>query len=605
MKSRLPLWAAAAAVIAAWAWAGLLGVYHIAGRASALDRAEAVFADWRLLIAGPRPAPPDVTIVALDDATVAAAGGYPVSRRSLAELIRAIAAGGARVVALDLLLVDSTEADRELARALESLPVVIASAGLFGPDETGRPAVPKTSGEIGPRPEFAAAASVGLANIAADAGGTPRHLPLVFETTEGLAPSFVLQAVSLFLGDAVPLVPGGARVAGEVRPMDIAWHLPLRYYGAHGTLRTISAQSLLDGAEAGLDGQLVLLGATATAVGDRFSVPFDQVMPGVEVLATGIANLLHGSQLVRGGRVRRLDAAVTLALAACGVLAVSLLPLAAGSTVFLGLLAGWAAAAALLFGNGYWFSLALPLAGAVPPVLCLMLVRQMFDRRQAKLQVMARQALGLFHAPALSRRIADDPAFLKSPRAQDAAILFVDLGGFTGTSERLGPAATRDLLKVFHQLVVEEAEQLGGVVLDFMGDGAMIGFGIPDPGAEDAEQALRASFGLASRIRSWIAGSPECQSLKGMRVGVHCGPIILSRLGHERQQQISASGDCVNVASRLMEVGKAHGAAITASSRLLSRAGRTAADLPRPDVTKPVKIRGRRGDIEVVMWMPA
>nr|WP_254604307.1 adenylate/guanylate cyclase domain-containing protein [Leisingera sp. ANG59] len=294
-----------------------------------------------------------------------------------------------------------------------------------------------------------------------------------------------------------------------------------------------------------------------------------------------------------------------MALAACGVLAVSLLPLAVGSTVFLSLLAGWAAAAALLFGNGYWFSLALPLAGAVPPVLCLMLVRQMFDRRQAKLQVMARQALGLFHAPALSRRIADDPGFLKSPRAQDAAILFVDLGGFTGTSERLGPAATRDLLKAFHQLVVEEADRLGGVVLDFMGDGAMIGFGIPDPGAEDAEQALRASFGLASRIRSWIADSPECASLKGMRVGVHCGPIILSRLGHERQQQISASGDCVNVASRLMEVGKAHGAAITASSRLLSRAGRTASDLPRPDVTKPVKIRGRRGDIEVVMWMPA
>jgi len=605
MKSRLPLWGAAVAMIAAWAWAGLLGADHIAGRASALGRAEAVFADWRLLIAGPRPAPRNVTIVALDDATVAAAGGYPVDRSALADLIRAIAADGAKVVALDLLLVDETKADGELVKALESLPVVIASAGLFGPDEAGRSAVPKTSGEIRPRPEFAAAASVGLANIVTDAGGTPRHLPLVFETTQGLAPSFVLQAVSLFLGDAVPLVPGGARVAGKVRPMDIAWHLPLRYFGPRGTIRTISAQSLLDGSGAGLAGQLVLLGATATAVGDRFSVPFDQVMPGVEVLATGIANLLHGSHLVRDSRVRRLDVAVTLALAACGVLAVSLLPLAAGSMVFLGLLAGWVVAAAILFGNGYWFSLALPLAGAVPPVLCLMLVRQMFDRRQAKLQVVARQALGLFHAPALSRRIADDPVFLQSPRAQDAAIMFVDLAGFTGTSERLGPAATRDLLKEFHQLVVEEADQLGGVVLDFMGDGAMIGFGIPDPGTEDAGQALRASFRLAVRIRSWIEGSPQGASLEGVRVGVHCGRIILSRLGHERQQQISATGDCVNVASRLMEVGKAHGAVVTASSRLVSRAGRAAAELPGSDVTKSVKIRGRSGDIEVMMWVTA
>jgi hypothetical protein len=38
----------------------------------------------------------------------------------------------------------------------------------------------------------------------------------------------------------------------------------------------------------------------------------------------------------------------------------------------------------------------------------------------------------------------------------------------------------------------------------------------------------------------------------GVRIGGHIGPVVVSRFGHSSHQQITAAGDTVNVASRLM-----------------------------------------------------
>jgi adenylate cyclase len=604
--SRLPLRVVLAAMIAGGAWAGWFDLQHIGGRASVLDRAESMFVDLRILAFGPRPSPLDVAIVAIDDETVAAAGGYPLDRSRLAALVRGIGEAGARALAVDLLFVDTTgrTADRDLADALGSLPAVIAGAGMFEGANWPTSRIPGTAGELLPRPVFTDAAVVGLVNIATDAGGTPRHMPLVFMTSTGPMPSFGLQAAGLFAGSTPSLTHEGVRIAGVVRRLDLGWHLPLRYYGPRGTVKTVSGQAVLDGAgtNSSLEGRLVLLGATATAIGDRFSTPFDPVLPGVEVLATGIANLLDGSGLVRTSEIRRIDAGVTLALVAGGIFAVSFLPLAAGSALFLALLFGWLVVITVLFGQGYWLSGALPIAGALPPVIGMVLVRQLFDRRQAGLLAAGQQALGRFQAPALARRIAEDPSFLLTPLEQEAAILFIDLSGFSGASERLGPIKTREFLKAFHTLVVEKSGKNGGLVLDFMGDGAMIGFGIPDAGTSDACHALHTAFSLVNAVRDWIGKSGMQAEIRDVRVGVHCGPIVLSRLGHENQQQIAATGDCVNVASRLMEVAKSHDAAIAASSDLLDAAGEGIADLPAPDALETVAIRGRRKNMRVAMW---
>ena len=58
-----------------------------------------------------------------------------------------------------------------------------------------------------------------------------------------------------------------------------------------------------------------------------------------------------------------------------------------------------------------------------------------------------------------------------------------------------------------------------------------------------------------ARIETWITGLalPEGYPL-GMRISTHYGAVVLSRLGADTHQHITATGDIVNVASRLLEV---------------------------------------------------
>jgi adenylate cyclase len=81
-----------------------------------------------------------------------------------------------------------------------------------------------------------------------------------------------------------------------------------------------------------------------------------------------------------------------------------------------------------------------------------------------------------------------------------------------------------------------------------------------------------------------------------VRVGVHFGRVVVSRLGPAQHQHITATGDCVNVTSRLLEVAKIHGAALCCSESLFVAAGCPAIGLGPPQETA---IRGRTQPLTV------
>lgn len=607
MKPNLPVAVTALALVIGLLWAGSLVRTHLSGAASVVDRFETVLLDLRIALTGERPAPDEIVIVAIDDRTIDAVGPYPLPRDRLAHLVTRIRDAGARALAIDILLFGSSDAgaDTSLADALGALPTVIAGAGQMSEDDAPQNVVPRVRTMLSPTPQIADASAVGLANIATDTGGTPRHLPLLFLTDKGLQPSFGLQAAGQFQGDAATITGEGIRFGARALPTDLGWHLALNYYGPSGTLRTISAIDLLEetGSETSvLDGRMVVLGVTATAVGDRFSTPFDPVMPGVEVQATGIANLLDGAPLVRDTGTRRLDGIAAILITVLGMLAVILLPLAPASVSYLLLLTGWLAVSAVFFSGGTWLNAALPFAASLPPVVGLIITRQIVDRIQSRRHLRAQEALSRFQSPRLARRIAEDPSFLAAPREQVAAILFVDLSGYTSLSERLGAARTRDFLKEFHTIVVNVVSSNEGVVLDFMGDGAMLGFGVPEEDSLDPLRATRCAFDLEENITAWLETSGRLADISTVRVGAHIGQVVLSRLGHDSQQQIAATGDCVNVASRLLEVAKDNGASVVVSSDLIRAADAVAEHRLVVPLQATVAIRGRQQALEVGLW---
>jgi adenylate cyclase len=595
-----------AAFAGALGWGAWLGHLHLVGRATPLDRLESALTDLRLRLAGPRTPPANLAVVAIDDETVRREGGFPVSRATMARLIETIADAHPRVIAVDVLFLDAgrqPEADRALAAALGKTNAVLASAAVFD-GSASEDGIPVAAAVHQPTPDIGTGVASGLVNVTEDAAGVPRHLPLIVRTSEGASAAFVLRAAALAARSDPILTKGRVQIGTAVIPLDLGYHLPLRPYGPRRTIPTMSAASLLDGTApaAALADCVVVIGATALGGGDTFVTAFDPVMPGVELLATGIAHLTTGHGLVRDAGVRRLDAAAALVLSVGAALVIALMPPGPGMMLVLLLTTGWLIAGAFAFSHGIWLSAALPLAAAGLPALLCAAGRQTLERHQSARVARSEQVLRRLQPAALADRLALDPTYLAEPVARDIPVLFVDLTGFTRRSEHLGPVRTRAMLKAFHDLVDETVTGHRGVVVNFMGDGAMMLFGALDPDPDQASNAVEAAEDLISRTRLWISRNPalsEAGPALDVRIGAHYGPVILSRLGSDTNQHVTATGDTVNVASRLLAVAAEANARLALSAELTEAAG---LDLSEETFEmRTTSIRGRTQTLEV--WL--
>ncbi|HZH53586.1 MAG TPA: adenylate/guanylate cyclase domain-containing protein [Microvirga sp.] len=607
------------AIVLAGLWGAGLGLLHWRGEAPILERIEAPLADLRFLIQGPRAAPDLITIVAVDDEAVQEARAYPLPRAAMARLVEEIAKRGPVAIALDFLFVDpdSEEDDRALAGAMAGAPSIIAAAGVFDraaqtvSSAEGEPErVPAVRRLLMPLNRFAAVAAVGIVNVATDSSGVPRHVPLLLRADERLLPSFSLRAASVAAGRDPIIEPDRVALGERTIATDMAYALPLRFYGPRGTIRTIGASELLRGgvADDAIRGRIVVVGATVTGGGDVFPTPFDPVLPGVEVLATAIAHLAVGDGLLRDSRVRLADAVVATILPMLLILLLSWHRSALGFGLIAAVALAWVGLTTVVFMQGVWLSATLPLAAAAPPAVIFGAAQLWLDRRRADMLAQEGGTLRRFQPPSLTERLVRDPDFLSTPVRQDAAVIFIDLSGFTGLSEVLGPDETRDILKGFHAVVDESAVRHHGLVASFMGDGAMILFGLPEPSPEDSCRAVEACVDLSLATKAWLLSLPEeISSRLGFKVGAHCGTIVASRLGGGSHEHITAIGDTVNIASRLMEVAAAHGAEIALSDELHRAAGAACAAFDRGvlDGTKEVRIRGRSGTVPVWLWRSA
>ena len=133
---------------------------------------------------------------------------------------------------------------------------------------------------------------------------------MLFRTEDRIEASLPLRAAALGVGAVPDVGPDGVTIDGRIVRTDLGHILPINFYGPRGTIRTVSAASLLRGevASADMEGRVVVIGATVTGGGDVFPTPFDPVLPGVEVIATAVTQLMAGDGLIRTPGTRRVDA---------------------------------------------------------------------------------------------------------------------------------------------------------------------------------------------------------------------------------------------------------------------------------------------------------
>ncbi|MCS3928598.1 adenylate cyclase [Bradyrhizobium elkanii] len=592
------------------------GIYagHANGHLRFLDRLEATLTDWRTQVRGVQ-APPDlVTIVAIDDTVVKRGGSYPLPRADLARVVDTIVQFKPKVVAIDLLLVDRSAAigDATLANTLATGPMVLAAAAIFPTaSETVEPgtqgplaALPQAERFLLPLPAFADHAEVGVVNVATGQSGSPLSVPMLFRTRDKVELSFPLRVATRALDKPLTIAPDHLMLGDRAVSTDSDFALPITYYGPRRTIRTVSAQSIFDGTlnRAAIENRIVVIGAAVAGGGDFYPTPFDSLMPGVEVISTAITHLVAGDGIVRDRKVHIADAlfAILLPMLLVGLLAWR--RSAPGIVAAAAVMIAWAGLNLFAFTHGVWLNAATTLAAAVPPVAVFAGVQLWAGGRRTQYFAAKSRSLAQFQAPAVQEWLTRDPNFLSRPVRQDAAVVFIDLSGFTTLSERIDPDELQHLLRAFHALIDKAAVDCGGLITGFLGDGAMILFGLPHAMPDDAARALQCSIDLYRSVDRWIASLPPAlRGQLGFKIGAHFGPIIASRLG-ESHQHITATGDTVNVANRLMEVAAQNCARLALTDTLLDAAyfhGAPDGILSGPLLTQ---VRGRSGVVTVWFW---
>ncbi|AMA59031.1 CHASE2 domain-containing protein [Bradyrhizobium sp. CCGE-LA001] len=612
MRSRRVQLLVALVLTALWG-AGIFAA-HANGHLRFLDRLEATLTDWRTQVRGVQRPPDLVTIVAIDDTVVKRGGSYPLPRADLARVVDTIVQFKPKVVAIDLLLVDRSAAigDATLANTLATGPMVLAAAAIFpSASETVEPssdgplaALPQAERFLLPLPAFADHAEVGVVNVATGQSGSPLAVPMLFRTRDKVELSFPLRVAARALDQPLTVAPDHLMLGDRIVPTDRDFALPITYYGPRRTIRTVSAQSIFDGtlSRAAIENRIIVIGAAVAGGGDFYPTPFDSLMPGVEVVSTAITHLVAGDGILRDRRVRIADAFAAILLPLLLVALLAWRRSALGIIVATAVMIAWAGLNVFAFTHGIWLNAATTLAATVPPVALFIGVQLWAGGRRTQYLDAKSRSLARLQAPAVQEWLARDPHFLSKPVRQNAAVVFIDLSGFTGLSERTDPDALREILKAFHAQIDKTAVDCGGMITGFLGDGAMILFGLPRAMPDDAARALTCAIELHRGVERWIASLPPAIGDQlGFKIGAHCGEIVASRLG-ESHQHITATGDTVNVASRLMEVAARNDARLALSNTLLDAADFHGA--PDGVLTGPLltQVRGRSGVVTVWFW---
>lgn len=171
--------------------------------------------------------------------------------------------------------------------------------------------------------------------------------------------------------------------------------------------------------------------------------------------------------------------------------------------------------------------------------------------RQADLAA-ERANLSRYLPPSMVDELAHRSEPMGGVRAQDVAVLFADIVGFTRYAESHTPDEVIALLRDFHAGLEEVVFSHGGTLDKYMGDGLMASFGTPTASPHDAANAIAAAFAMQERIGQ-LNERRAGQGLEQVRlsVGVHYGPVIMGDIGNHRRMEFAMLGDTVNVASRL------------------------------------------------------
>jgi adenylate cyclase len=575
-----------------------------------------------------------VRIIDIDEPSLARFGQWPWPRSLIADLTKRLQDAGAAAVAFDFVFVerdrlalsdlikqlpkdltlealssklaDASPGDRMLAEAITAAPVVlgfIGTAQVSGAPPLLQPGF-ATAGDD-PRqflPTFAGA-TTSIAELQQGAKGTGalnwipeydqiiRHLPLVVRVADRLYPSLAAEAIRVGQGASGYLIKASGasgeaafgaktglthvRIGGAIVPTGANGQMWLRF--SHSDQRRfIPAWRLLEGSLAPeeIAGRIILVGTSAPGLFDLRTTPLDAAVPGVEIHAQAIEQILLADHLHRPDFATGAEASFLIVF---GLLL---------SAVVYRLSAIWSAllgAMVIASANAVAWAAYVSHAWLFDPIYPTLALTVLFIATTVHVYLTTevernrmRKAFTHYLAPVLVEELARNPKKLKLGGETRTVTLYrSDLANFSTLAEALQPHELVPLMNEYLTAMTDIIMQHGGFVDKYIGDAIDGIFGAPLDDPEQALNAVKAALSCQKKLGEMNAAC--LPALRGLmlqqRIGLHTGEAIVGNIGSKQRFNYTVMGDAANLASRLEGANKVYGTSILVSEATANRAG--------------------------------
>lgn len=213
--------------------------------------------------------------------------------------------------------------------------------------------------------------------------------------------------------------------------------------------------------------------------------------------------------------------------------------------------------------------------------------RQVEEQRQKLLRHFSPEVANLVLS---SEQLDRDPLAVST--RDEVTVLFSDIRGFTGLTERLPPLELAALLRDYFRVMTDAVFAQKGTLDKFIGDGLMAVFGAPVAQPDGALRAVRCARAMLERLTELNRNLPADRQIH-IRIGINTGRVLAGNFGSPERVEFTVLGDTVNVAARLETLAEPD------TVLLGARTAEQVKDEVELSALGPVELKGRQQRMDV------
>jgi adenylate cyclase len=437
----------------------------------------------------------------------------------------------------------------------------------------------------------AASAGIGFATLEPERDNICRRIQLVATISnrtvmcQSLASAYGLLGKPHTSLDPHFLDIGGYRISTDSSASAYLWWYrpPPRqqsvfpHYSAFNLLR---AAVLLDSGQnpqldlAGFKDKIIYIGSTAPGLLDAWATPLSGAVPGVEIQATALANILQHHFVKRIPAKFTYVAIILLCLLVAIYSGSGLHRHPSGMLIPLALLAVTITAGYTLLATHHIF------IDIIPPSLSIVLtfgittiINYLSERRHSRL------VRGIFehyldHA-VVDNLIANPEQVRLGGEVRECTVLFSDIANFTGISEQLSPEQVVHFMNIYLNAMTDIIIDEGGFVDKFIGDEIIAIFGAPNILPDHASRACRSILKMNEKVAELQPQFREagCTTEIFARTGICTGDVVIGNMGSDTRMNYTAMGNTMNLGSRIEGINKIYGTRTLTNQATVTQSG--------------------------------